>query len=190
MDKKKLIFIICGIVIAISIIVMGIGVAMYFIQNKDAESSNGTFDIEKVVNNITIDGQPYKWFSSLNELGPDWTWSEFGEPTVMGDDPTEATAVVDYKGEEMFGGSVYNYSQGHERDALFFSMSVSNNRISIDGLKLGDSKQDVLNKYGQPTENRKDGTEKFYYTVEHDSKELSIAFEKDKITYLYLIYRH
>lgn len=125
-----------------------------------ASSADGTtakFDIEEVINNITIDGKPYKWFSSLNDLGPDWDWAEYGGPSVMWPG-TEAAAVVEYKGEHIFTVSLCNYDENSERDAMFFGMRVTDSSsssyddlISVDGLMVGDSKKDVLKELGEPT---------------------------------------
>lgn len=180
--NKKSIIVISAIIAAV-LLISTIVVFIYV-------NSKPSFNIEKVVENIKVDGNPYKWPSSLNDLGTNWDWHQFGQPmTIDGD----TMAIATYNGDPVFSCGLYNYTGDDGKDNLIHTIFISDiseslvNVVSIDGLMLGDPKQAVLDKYGEPTSVESSGaSEVLLYTVEKDKKELAVSILDGKISTIML----
>ena len=160
--KKRLFLLLITIAIAISTVGCN--------NNESSESSSqaettasstteqsaqlGTFDIEVVRKNIIIKGEPFEIPVALKDLPEGWTYDVFDEKDIYLD---EGLSLADmyYNGEEMFIAALENYYPDKEKESIIFNLTIKTDDCSIDGLiPLVNSKQDVVEKYGEPIEKR------------------------------------
>lgn len=178
-----------GTIVAILILVA----VAYFIFS----SLKSKINIEDIANNVKINGVTYKWASTINELGDGWDWNPIIPPmNINTDDGEKTVAIATYNGEMAFSCLLHNYVEGSDgKDNLIYAIILTDsddpsaNTVSIDGLMIGDSKQDVLDKYGKPKTTEKDGSEEtLRYTEEWGEKDLIVTIENGKISSIFLIY--
>ncbi len=119
------------------------------------------FDMERIRKSIIIKGQPFEIPIALSDLGEEWTWKE-NENSWVG---SNGNGLVDlyYNDEEWFVFTVENYFEGSEDEGIIYNLSIHTEDCSIDGLvPFVSTKQDVIEKYGEPTEIYKSKTDDGY----------------------------
>ena len=122
-------------------------------DNAAQGEANGTFDIETVRKNIVIKGQPFEVPTVLKDLSDGWTWKE-NENSKLRDEGL-GFAHIYYNEEEVFVAGVENYYEGTEEKGIIYHFTIEADDSSIDGLTpLKSTKQDVIEKYGEPDEVR------------------------------------
>lgn len=157
-------------------------------QTSDTESEQGivssavreeeTFDIEVVRTNIVIGGQHFEVPIKLSELGKNWSYECYdAEKYYL--NPGAGLAQLFYDGEKIIDVGLENYYSDKEEEAIVYNLSVDSFKDSIDDLFLGKTtKQNVLEKYGQPngTLKRSDNSGEVYYygTPYNDNKAGSV----------------
>lgn len=143
------------------------------------------FDMERIRNSVIIKGQPFEIPIALSDLGEGWTWKEH-ENSWVGSDGNGLVYVY-YNDEEWFVGTVRNYYEGDEAEGIIYNLGIETEDSSIDGLvPLVSTKQDVIERYGEPNEISEKSGNYHYGTMNNDStplgplneQELSIAFDE------------
>lgn len=130
---------------------------------EDSEYQSG-FDIERVRKSIIVKGQTFEIPVVLNDLKDGWTWEEDTKLTSWAD-KGDGVIFIYYNGEKMLNAVVENFYDGNKEKGVVYSISISeeDKDISLDGLTpTVSTKQDVLDKYGEPTQVQK-GFDKSYY---------------------------
>lgn len=159
------------------------------------EESEG-FDMERIRNSVIIKGQPFEIPIALSDLGEGWTWKEH-ENSWVGSEGNGLVYVY-YNDEEWFVGTVRNYYEGNEMEGIIYNLGIESEDSSIDGLvPLVSTKQEVIERYGEPNEISEKSGNYHYGTTNYDStplgplneQELSIAFdEKDTVIKIIITY--
>lgn len=143
------------------------------------------FDIERIRKSIIIKGQPFEIPIALSDLEEGWTWKEH-ESSWVGSDGNGLVYVY-YNDEEWFVGTVRNYYEGNEMEGIIYNLGIETEDSSIDALiPLVSTKQEVIERYGEPNEISEKSGNYHYGTMNNDStnlgplneQELSIAFDE------------
>ncbi|MCI1269796.1 MAG: hypothetical protein LKG21_07890 [Ruminococcus sp.] len=160
-----------------------------------SEPKEGTFDIEYVRKQINIKGQAFEIPMALKDLPEGWTWKEHENSHYSADG--SGLAYIYYKDKEMFIAGLENYFDGEKDNGSIYNLTIETNDCSIDGLfPIKSTKQDVTDKYGEPTEITKSGYYS-YGTTNNDDKfagrineqRIIICFdESSKITSISITY--
>lgn len=147
-------------------------------QSKISESEEGTFDIEYVRKQINIKGQAFEIPVALKDLKDGWTWKEHENTKYC--DEGHGLAYIYYNGEEMFVAGLENYYKKAESDGIIYNLTVETDDCSIDGLFPAKStKQDVVDKYGEPVKINKYGS--YYYGTVNDSDNIGGIINEQRI---------
>ena len=160
-----------------------------------SEPKEGTFDIEYVRKQINIKGQAFEIPMALKDLPEGWTWKEHENTKYC--DEGHGLAYIYYNDKEMFVAGLENYFDGEKDNGSIYNLTIETNDCSIDGLfPIKSTKQDVTDKYGEPTEITKSGYYS-YGTTNNDDKfagrineqRIIICFdESSKITSISITY--
>ncbi len=111
---------------------------------------NSTFDIEVARKNIVLKGQPFEMPVALKDLSDGWTWEDMGAKYF---DEGEGLAHLYYEDEEMVIAALENFYDADKEDGIIYNLTIETDDCSIDGITpLKSTKQDVLEKYGEPNE--------------------------------------
>ena len=159
-----------------------------------AGSAEG-FDMERISKSIIIKGQPFEVPVALCDLGEGWTWEEEWTQSDGGG----ALVYIYYEGEQWFGGTVENYYAGAEDQGSFYNLTIETDDCSIDGfVPYITTKQEVMEKYGEPLEIWERTGEYFYgfYGISHDGyyrtsneQGLAIKFnDDDTVKWISIVY--
>lgn len=133
-----------------------------------SEPEYGTFDIEYVRKQINLKGHPFEIPMALKDLPECWTWKEHENSHYSADG--SGLAYVYYNGEEMVIAGLENYFEGSENDGIIYNLTIETDDCSIDSLiPLKSTKQDVIDRYGEPDEITKSGYYS-YGTTNNDDK--------------------
>lgn len=151
------------------------------------------FDMERIRNSVIIKGQPLEIPIALSDLGEGWTWKEHEASWASGNG--SGLVYVYYNDEEWFVGSVRNYYEGSEDEGIICNLTIETDDCSIDGLvPLQSTKQDVIEKYGEPNEIEKSVYYHYISTYNNtetaelsDDKVLVIGFDEDDIISMIII---
>lgn len=143
------------------------------------------FDIERIRKSIIIKGQPFEIPIALSDLEEGWTWKEH-EASWVGCDGNGLVYVY-YNDEEWFVGTVRNYYEGNEMEGIIYNLGIETEDSSIDDLiPLVSTKQEVIERYGEPNEISENSGYYQYGTMNNDStnlgplneQRLSIGFDE------------
>lgn len=153
-----------------------------------AEKRTEGFDMERIRKSVMIKGQSFDIPIALSDLGEGWTWKEHEASWAAG--KGGGLVYVYYNDEEWFVGSVRNYYEGSEDKGIICNLTIETDDCSIDGLvPLQSTKQDVIEKYGEPNEiSEKSG---YYHYISmynntetaepSDDKVLVVGFDEDDV---------
>lgn len=200
--KKKFLLLLITVTMAISIV--GCNKNESSESSSQAETSNttnttqsaqlGTFDIEVVRKNIIIKGQPFEIPVALKDLPEGWTWKEKEQSEL---DEGNGLAYIYYNGEEMFIAGLENFYEGLESSGIVYNLTIKTDDCSIGGLiPFKSTKQDVVDKYGEPNEITRSGYYRYGTTNNNDTIRgrineqcIIIEFdEDDKIIFMSITY--
>ncbi len=118
-------------------------------DNSAQGEAKGTFDIETVRKNIVIKGQPFEIPMALKDLPEGWTYIEIETMRLDG----LGSAKFYYNDEEMFVGALENYYKDNKKDGIIYNTTLRTDDCSVDGvIPLKTTMQEVIDKYGKPTE--------------------------------------
>lgn len=191
--KRKIMLILASWILIFSVTACGKQVGS-FVANESIvgpdisqlEETEG-FDMERIRKSVVIKGQSFEIPIALSDLGEGWTWKEHEASWAAG--KGGGLVYVYYNDEEWFVGSVRNYYEGSEDKGIICNLTIETDDCSIDGLvPLQSTKQDVIEKYGEPNEIEKS----VYYhyismynnteTAEpSDDKVLVVGFDEDDV---------
>lgn len=108
------------------------------------------FDIERVRKNIVIKGQTIEVPTKLSDIPNGWSYELYDEKDVYLKD-NQFLATMFYKGEEMYIAALENYEKGKAEESIIYNLTIYDSDCSIDGLvPYLTTKQDVVEKYGEP----------------------------------------
>lgn len=151
------------------------------ISQTETTQSEG-FDIEVARKNIIIKGQPFEIPVALGDLKDGWTWKE-NENSIR----VSGAGLADiyFNGEEWFTAGLDNFYEGAEEKGVVYNLAIETEDCSIDGLvPYQSTKQEVIEKYGEPDEIIPEYSLYHYGTIHNDRswpiKERSIVIEFDK----------
>ncbi|MCI1269795.1 MAG: hypothetical protein LKG21_07885 [Ruminococcus sp.] len=134
-----------------------------------SEPKEGTFDIEYVRKQINIKGQAFEIPMALKDLPEGWTWKEHENTKYC--DEGHGLAYIYYNDKEMFVVGLENYYKKAEGDGIVYNLTIETEDCSIDGLlPIKSTKQDVVDKYGDPIKISKYGS--YYYGIVNNSDTL------------------
>lgn len=119
------------------------------------------FDIDRVRKSIVIKGQTIEIPMELNNLPNGWSYELYDEKDVYLKD-NQFLATMFYNGEEMYIAALENYNKNKPKESIIYNLTIYESDCSIDGLipQLS-TKQDVIDKYGEPLSGV--GNELYYY---------------------------
>lgn len=136
------------------------------------------FDIEVARKNIIIKGQPFEIPVALGDLKDGWTWKENENSHYA----TDGGGSVDlfYNGEEWFSAGLENYYEGAENKGIIYNIAIKTDDCSIDGIvPCQTTKQEVLDKYGEPDEVIQEYSV-YRYGTTHNGTNYSLAPTKEQ----------
>lgn len=110
-------------------------------------NSETGFDIDRARKSIVVKGQPFEIPTPLKEIKGDWSYKV--DDTMC----QEGTCLVEiyYKDELMLKGGGENYFNGKDKEAIMYNTTIKTDDCSVDGITpLKTTKQEVLEKYGEP----------------------------------------
>ena len=135
-------------------------------DNKEPSSSVNSFsedgfDIERVRQRIVIKGQTIEIPVKLKDIAKGWSYKLYDKEDVyLRDDLFMATMF--YNGEKMYVATLEQYNEKKPKQSIIFNLTIYDSDCSIDGLVPQEStKQDVVNKYGEPVNISSYGTYKY-----------------------------
>lgn len=119
------------------------------------------FDIDRVRKSIIIKGQTIEIPMKLNNLPNGWTYKLYDEKDVYLKD-NQFLATMFHNGEEMYIAALENYNKSRPEESIIYNLTIYESDCSIDGLMPQlSTKQDVIDKYGEPLSGV--GNEHYYY---------------------------
>ena len=135
-------------------------------DNKEPSSSvtsfsEDGFDIERVRQRIVIKGQTIEIPVKLKDIAKGWSYKLYDKEDVyLRDDQFMATMF--YNGGEMYTAALEQYNEKKPKQSIIYNLTIYDSDCSIDGLVPQEStKQDVVNKYGEPVNISSYGTYKY-----------------------------
>ncbi len=158
------------------------------------EDSKKSFDMEKIRKNIVIRGERFEIPVKLNELADGLTFEIWDEDSFEG----RNAADIFRNGEELCSVGVMNCYAGAEGESEIYYISLNDSECSADGIVPHIStKQEVLDKYGEPGYKAGDDVSCIFYYGEEKSatpldglsgKAVAISFEDDKVATISITY--
>ena len=125
-----------------------------------SDSETG-FNIDRARKSIVVKGLPFEIPTPLKDIKGDWSY------TIDDRVWREGTCLVNvyYKDELMLAGGGENYFNGKDKEAIMYNTTIKTDDCSVDGITpLKTTKQEVLEKYGEPDSINEDSEgEIFYY---------------------------
>lgn len=129
-----------------------------------AEKRTEGFDMERIRKSVMIKGQSFEMPTALDKLSQEWTWEH---DDYLSDDGNGLVNVY-YNEEEWFVATVENYFEGSEDEGIIYNLTIETADSSIDGfVPLKSTKQEILEKYGEPVEISERNGEFFYGGIYH-----------------------
>lgn len=149
------------------------------LQNSEADSSEpqneqssgqSEFDIDDVRKNIVIKGQTIEIPMKLQDLPKGWSYKLYDEKDVyLKNDQFLATMY--YNNEEMYIAALENYNKSKPKESIIYNLTIYDNDCSIGGLTPQlSTKQDVVDKYGEPLPKVSDDGYYYYGIVNGENK--------------------
>lgn len=145
------------------------------------------FDVDRVCESIVIKGHKIEIPIRLCDIGGEWSYELMSESVETGLNG----AYVYCEGELIYSGSVNNCYKGNEGDGIIYYVAIEDDSGSIDGITpLKATKQEVIEKYGEPSFKQGDEAYEAYYYGSKDLTPLNalggryvfIAFENGIVT--------
>ncbi len=119
------------------------------------------FDIDRVRKNIIIKGQTIEIPVKLGEIPEGWSYKLYDEKDVYLRE-NQFLATMYYNGNEMYIAALENYNKNKPEESIIYNLTIYESDCSIDGLMPQlSTKQDVIDKYGEPLSGV--GNEHYYY---------------------------
>ncbi|MDE7231180.1 MAG: hypothetical protein K2N56_11930, partial [Oscillospiraceae bacterium] len=146
------------------------------------------FDMDRIRKNIIVKGEHFEIPVKLNELADGLTYELWDE------DPFEGRTAADIfrNGDELCTVGVMNCYAGAEGESEIYYISLNDSECSADGIvPLITTKQEVLDKYGEPGYKAEDEVSCIFYYSEKKNitpldglsgKTAAITFENDKVS--------
>lgn len=150
-------------------------------ETTTGEEVIGKFDPADVCKNISINGELVEFPWTLNKLGDEY---EFDEVLTGNPDDQISGAYLLYKGEKFILVNIGDEIGDRDSPIVVMSYKISNN-ISVYDFGRGTTKEDVVNKLGEPTEIRDDGIF-IHYTYICDEMALEFGFYGDDFYSTYI----
>lgn len=135
------------------------------ISDASVELSNDNdeigFDIDRVRKSIIIKGQTIEIPVKLGEIPEGWSYKLYDEKDVHLRE-NQFLATMYYNGNEMYIAALENYNKNKPEESIIYNLTIYESDCSIDGLMPQlSTKQDVIDKYGEPLSGV--GNEHYYY---------------------------
>lgn len=135
------------------------------ISDASVELSNDNdeigFDIDRVRKSIIIKGQTIEIPVKLGEIPEGWSYKLYDEKDVYLRE-NQFLATMYYNGNEMYVAALENYNKNKPEESIIYNLTIYESDCSIDGLMPQlSTKQDVIDKYGEPLSGV--GNEHYYY---------------------------
>ena len=135
------------------------------ISDASVELSNDNdeigFDIDRVRKSIIIKGQTFEIPVKLGEIPEGWSYKLYDEKDVYLRE-NQFLATMYYNGNEMYIAALENYNKNKPEESIIYNLTIYESDCSIDGLMPQlSTKQDVIDKYGEPLSGV--GNEHYYY---------------------------
>lgn len=135
------------------------------ISDASVELSNDNdeigFDIDRVRKSIIIKGQTIEIPVILGEIPEGWSYKLYDEKDVYLRE-NQFLATMYYNGNEMYIAALENYNKNKPEESIIYNLTIYESDCSIDGLMPQlSTKQDVIDKYGEPLSGV--GNEHYYY---------------------------
>ena len=135
------------------------------ISDASVELSNDNdeigFDIDRVRKSIIIKGQTIEIPVKLGEIPEGWSYKLYDENDVYLRE-NQFLATMYYNGNEMYIAALENYNKNKPEESIIYNLTIYESDCSIDGLMPQlSTKQDVIDKYGEPLSGV--GNEHYYY---------------------------
>lgn len=135
------------------------------ISDASVELSNDNdeigFDIDRVRKSIIIKGQTIEIPVKLGEIPEGWSYKLYDEKDVYLR-KNQFLATMYYNGNEMYIAALENYNKNKPEESIIYNLTIYESDCSIDGLMPQlSTKQDVIDKYGEPLSGV--GNEHYYY---------------------------
>ena len=135
------------------------------ISDASVELSNDNdeigFDIDRVRKSIIIKGQTIEIPVKLGEIPEGWSYKLYDEKDVYLRE-NQFLATMYYNGNEMYIAALENYNKNKPEESIIYNLTIYESDCSIDGLMPQlSTKQDVIDKYGEPLSGF--GNEHYYY---------------------------
>lgn len=135
------------------------------ISDASVELSNDNdeigFDIDRVRKSIIIKGQTIEIPVKLGEIPEGWSYKLYDEKDVYLRE-NQFLATMYYNGNEMYIAALENYNKNKPEESIIYNLTIYESDCSIDGLMPQlSTKQDVIDKYGDPLSGV--GNEHYYY---------------------------
>lgn len=119
------------------------------------------FDIDRVRKSIIIKGQTIEIPVKLGEIPEGWSYKLYDEKDVYLRE-NQFLATMYYNGNEMYIAALENYNKNKPEESIIYNLTIYESDCSIDGLMPQlSTKQDVIDKYGEPLSGV--GNEHYYY---------------------------
>lgn len=119
------------------------------------------FDIDRVRKNIIIKGQTIEIPVKLGEIPEGWSYKLYDEKDVSLRE-NQFLATMYYNGNEMYIAALENFFPDKPKESIIYNLTIYESDCSIDGLMPQlSTKQDVIDKYGEPLSGV--GNEHYYY---------------------------
>ena len=124
------------------------------ISDASVELSNDNdeigFDIDRVRKSIIIKGQTIEIPVKLGEIPEGWSYKLYDEKDVYLRE-NQFLATMYYNGNEMYIAALENYNKNKPEESIIYNLTIYESDCSIDGLMPQlSTKQDVIDKYGEP----------------------------------------
>ena len=156
-------------------------------QDKSDEYPYGTFDFEEACKHIEINGKKVDFPFTLNDLGDNYEFVDCddGHNGIYG-------GYIAYKGEKIFMMSCHETGEltrdSEINDIEIYSLSASEDIMSICGIKKGIPIEDVIEIFGKPTYAPEDSVSGNYgYSEEKGLISFTYFTEKQKIYIIHII---
>lgn len=131
-------------------------------NNEDFDGISETgFDIETVRKDIVIKGQMIEIPVKLKDIPKGWSYKLYDKKDVyLRDDQFMATMF--YNGEEMYVAALEQYNEKKPKQSIIYNLTIYDSDSSIGSLVPQiNTKQDVVDKYGEPDSISSYGTYKY-----------------------------
>lgn len=143
-------------------------------NDTSVDLSNGNdetgFDIDRVRKSIIIKGQTIEIPMKLKDLPKGWTYKLYDEKDVFLKDD-QFLATMFYNDEEMYVAALENYKKNKPKESIIYNLTIYSSDCSIDGLTPQlSTRQDLVDKYGQPLPDVSDNGYYYYGIVNGENK--------------------